>query len=183
MRDCHVAVGTASVVLMTFVGCFPLGELYGCAAALSDVHADAVTSLPPTARANADPDAERELRAILNELNAAILNHDSKVIEKYYSPDYVMTFSSGKRGGFENSLHVLSDPTRNVWRIHDRSNERIIFYGSTAIATYTVHSQWIAQATQKEFDVREHVTQTWIRRDGRWTLIATHVTSIDPSQQ
>jgi hypothetical protein len=62
------------------------------------------------------------------------------------------------------------------------SNEQIIFFGATAIATFTVHSQWTARASRKDFDVREHVTQTWLRRDGRWTLVATHVTAIDPSQ-
>lgn len=140
------------------------------------------TSLSPPARANDDPKGEHELRAILDELGAAVLHHDAKVVEKYYSPDYVMTFSDGRRGGFENSLHVLTDTSRNEWYIHDVSNERFTFYGGTAIATFTAHSQWVARATGKQFDVREHVTQTWIRRDSRWTLVATHVTTIDPSE-
>ena len=179
MRMSRIFGGKTSLALMT-VGLF--WALFGCAASQSDARVATAAHLPPPVRANVDSGSERELHAILDELDTAILHHDAKVVEKYYSPDYVMTFSSGRRGGFENSLHVLTDPSRNEWRVHDRSNERITIYGSTAIATFTVHSRWIAQATQKEFDIREHVTQTWIRRDGRWTLIATHVTSIDPSQ-
>jgi ketosteroid isomerase-like protein len=141
----------------------------------------AVTLSPP-ARANGDSQSERELRAILDELSAAVLHHDANAVQQYYSPDYVMTFSDGKRGGFDNSLHVLTDTTRNEWRLHDLSNEHFMFYGPTAIVTFTVHSQWTVRASHRDFDVREHVTQTWLRRDDRWTLLATHVTSIDPSQ-
>lgn len=140
-------------------------------------------SVPPPARANADSVSQRELQAILNELDAAILHHDAAVVEKYYSQDYVMTFRDGRRGDFQNSLHVLTDTSRNQWQRHDRSDERLLFYGPTAIATFTVHSQWVARASQKQFDVRESVTQTWIRRDGRWTLIATHVSPIDSNPQ
>jgi ketosteroid isomerase-like protein len=135
------------------------------------------------ARANVDPQGENELRAIVRDLSAAVLSHDGAVVRKYYSPDYVMTFSDGRRGGFENSLSTLTDANRNQWRTHDRSNEQFHFYGDTAIVLFTVHSQWLAKASQKEFDVREHVTQTWIRREGRWTVIATHVSAIDASQQ
>ena len=134
-------------------------------------------------RANADPNGERELRAILDELSAAVLQHNGRIVEKYYSADYVMTFSSGTRGDFENSLRVLTDTNRNEWHRHELSNERFVFFGPTAIATFTVHSQWTARASRKEFDVREHVTQTWVRRDGRWSVVATHVTAIDPGQK
>jgi hypothetical protein len=134
-------------------------------------------------RANADPQGESELRAITQALSEAVLTHDGAVVKKYYSPDYVMTFSDGRRGGSENSLAVLTDANRDEWRTHDRSNEQFHFYRDTAIVLFTVHSQWQVKATRKDYDVREHVTQTWIRRDGRWTLIATHVSSIDSSQQ
>jgi hypothetical protein len=133
-------------------------------------------SVSTAARANADPQGERELRAILADIHRAILQHDGTVIERHYSPDYVMTFNNGNRGDFENSLRVLTDESRNKWSVHDTSNERFLFYGDTAIVTFAVHSQWSSRGT--EFDIREHLTQTWIRRDGRWTLIATQATLI-----
>jgi hypothetical protein len=166
--------------------CFAIISALSLAPRFADAQAqpgaDKAAIAVPAARANADAQGERELRAILDELRAAVLNHDGSVVQKYYSPDYVMTFSDGRRGGFDNSWHVLTDTMRNEWRVHDLSNEHFIFYGATAIATFTAHSQWTARATHKEFDVREHVTQTWLRRDGRWTLLATHVTAIDASQ-
>jgi ketosteroid isomerase-like protein len=171
----------AAFSLIAFGCCLALGLAPRTARAQSRV--TATTLISPPAPANDDPQGERELRAILDELGAAVLQHDAKVVEKYYSPDYVMTFSDGRRGGVENSLHVLTDTSRNEWHMHDVSNERFTFYGGTAIVTFTAHSQWVARTTRKQFDVREHVTQTWIRRDGRWTLVATHVTTIDPSQQ
>jgi len=133
------------------------------------------------ARANADPQAERELRAIYAEIHRAILGHDPSVIEKYYSPDYVMTFRDGPRGNFQNSLHVLTDESRNKWHLQEASNENFLFYGDTAIVTRTVHSEWFGRG--KEWNVREHLTQTWIKRADRWTLVATQATSIDPSQE
>jgi uncharacterized protein (TIGR02246 family) len=135
------------------------------------------------ARENADATAERELRAILQELSAAVLTHDASVVAKYYSPDYVMTFRDGRRDGFENSLRVLTDTTRNEWHVHELSDEAFHFYGETAIATFSVHSQWIARVSKKPFDVREQVTQTWVRRDGRWTVVATQVTAADTTRR
>lgn len=142
---------------------------------------NSLVSASAPARANADPQAERELRAAYDEIHTAILKHDPAVIEKYYGPDYVMTFSDGPRGNFENSLHVLSDENRNKWHSHDVSNEKFLFYGDTAIATLTVHSRWFGRG--REHDVREHLTQTWVRRAARWTLVATQATLIDPSQE
>ena len=183
MPSYHASVFSAKARFGALVCCLAVGVVSLRALARTKDQAATTASVAVPARANPDPRGENELRAIFGDIRAAILQHDAKVIEKYYSPDYVMTFSDGKRGGFENSLRTLTDESRNEWRVHDRSNERFLFYGDTAIATFTVHSQWLARASQKQFDVREHVTQTWIRRDGRWTLVATHVTSIDASQQ
>ena len=123
-------------------------------------------------KANPDPDAERELRKLEREW----LDADADGIERIEADDFTITYSDGTvRDKAEYVARARQrgpkDPNTYEWT----EDSKVRVYGDTAIITgrymYRVRDK------DKEKVSASRYTDTYIRRDGRWQVVASHLSN------
>jgi hypothetical protein len=124
--------------------------------------------------------AEQELIQIENDLVSALLKHDVSVFDRFLDKDYIFTDSGStvhfkadvlgylKSGDLINETYVLSDL-------------RVRFYGKTAVVTGRSKTKWRA-GDDGAID-QDRFTDVFVKRNGRWYLVAGQTTRISREQQ
>ena len=128
--------------------------------------------------------AEQELIRLANEMVNAILKRDVASLGRLWADDVThgtpdgMSISKDQAlGAIESGVYVATSMT------HDNLKVRV--YGSTAVISglNTEKSQLMGSDTSGQY----LFTDTWIKRDGRWQCVATHLSEVaettDDSQE
>ena len=109
-------------------------------------------------------------------LNAAIVRHDSAVVENLIARDYTLTLSDGALYDRSAFLALVRDPNI-VYASNDAHDQSVRFYGgSSAIITGILD----VRATFGTRDIRLHMryTDTWEMQHGRWVQVAGHSSNL-----
>ena len=127
----------------------------------------AITFSP--AAANASPEAERELAQANKEYDAAIMRGDVAVLERIFAEEFILT---NWQCEVLNKQQQIAAVARGEAKLEDARSEdvRVRIYGETAVMT----GRFTAQSTRdgKTVKINELYTAVWVRRDGRWQLVA-----------
>jgi Domain of unknown function (DUF4440) len=113
-----------------------------------------------------------ELMAVTNDWVVAIVSNDAARIAALMADEWVIVSDSGisERGvpvaGGERRAHALGDGAR---RRRPRAHLR-----DAAVATGRVTNT--AHYRGRRFDADEWTTDVFVRRDGRWLCVLTHIT-------
>jgi ketosteroid isomerase-like protein len=114
----------------------------------------------------------RELVKISHEIYNAAIKQDKEVIHRYFAESYLETDTQGilhdKKWNLENFFS--KDDKVN----HEIKDVQVRDYGDTAILYY----KWIVDVESergKEISALQ-VTDVFLRRDGKWQIIASHRT-------
>lgn len=119
-----------------------------------------------------DNDAYAELIAASDDWARAIVSNDAQLIARFAAPDWVIVSDSGisPRDAFL-AVVASGDLTHSAM---DRLDEpRIRVYGDTAVLTARVTNT--AHYGGHRFDADEWTTDVFVRREGRWQCVLTHL--------
>lgn len=127
------------------------------------------------AQARDAADDERDLLRVEAELCHAFEAGDAKYLRDGLDRSFTLTDSHGEVTGYERNIDDVArrEPRYDVFRNHE---QKVRLYGDAAIVTgiTTVKGGTGKDAFAADFQY----TDTWIRRDGRWKLAASHASHL-----
>lgn len=129
-----------------------------------------------SASAKSDPaQAEREVLQAEKERIQAVLHNDAAAISKLLGPEFIITDNEGRTHdrAEEISLYTNADRQTLSW---EPSEVRVRVYGDSAVVTEIASVQDVLQGKRR--DIQFRLTHLWIKRDGRWQVVARHGTKV-----
>jgi uncharacterized protein (TIGR02246 family) len=124
------------------------------------------------------PPAEQELRAVESQLAQALSSVDVDQLARLWSDDFVSTMVGGHVVTREKRLESLRkhkpDSTSALIGSNGRVDVRV--YGDWAVVLVT--STWLADG--KRVGDPYQATHVWAKREGRWRLVAAHISEVHP---
>lgn len=128
----------------------------------------------PPARGAADADHAR-LTAIVDDWAAAIVANDADRIGSFMADEWVIVSGSGIADREEFLAYVRSgDLTHSA--MEAVTPPRIRVHGDTALVTARITNT--AHYGGRRFDADEWTTDAFVRRDGGWRCVLTHITPV-----
>lgn len=120
-------------------------------------------------QSNGSPEAERELIKLNAEYDQAIMRGDAAALERIFADEYIYTNPKCEVVGKKEQIAELSSAAAKLEGAKS-DDVRIRVYGETAVMTgrFTARSR----RDGKDFNIDERYTAVWVRRDGRWQLVA-----------
>lgn len=136
------------------------------------------SGLAQTARKAGPPgrSAERQLIELERQMSDSLVREDARVLDRLWSNDLVFTFPDGKVSNKAERLagqKPAAQPTESN-TINDEV--KVHLYGNTAVVT--VLSTWSGKANNEAYSSQFQATHVWVRQDGRWQLVAAHVSPV-----
>ena len=121
----------------------------------------------------------KELTRLEKVWNDAHLSGDAAALEKLWAEDLFVTVPDMPVMNKEESL-ALSKAGKMKFDIYKTSDIRIKVYGNSAVVTGQLVRIRDARSTKFEDDWRS--TKVYVRRDGRWQVVAWHGSHVGSSQ-
>jgi ketosteroid isomerase-like protein len=119
--------------------------------------------------------AQREVQRLLDELANAHLQSDGAALDRIRSEDYVFTTLDGRLLDKAQARVAPGDFTLSRY---DHDDVRVRVYGDAAIATGRITIAGSFRGSPRNGQSR--FTRVFVKRDGRWQLVANQVTRITP---
>lgn len=121
--------------------------------------------------------AEQELRKLEREWLDAYENHDVEAMKRIVADDFTITYENGRVLDKAQTVGMLKpgtpkDPNTSQWT----EDSKVRFYGDTAIITGTYVFK--GRNKDKEIMSESRYTDTYIKRNGRWQVVASHLSNI-----
>ena len=136
------------------------------------------TSLAQSEKKVAPPQTsvERQLIELERQLSDALVKQDAAVLDRLWSNDLVFTFPNGKVSSKAERLagQKPSDQASQSTNLNDQV--KVYLYGNTAVVT--VLSTWRGKAGAQEYSDQYQATHVWVKQQGRWQLVAAHVSQV-----
>jgi ketosteroid isomerase-like protein len=119
---------------------------------------------------------EEEVLKLGLEYAKMIKNQDAQGIERILADEYLYTDERGRIKNKAEDLATYKNDKR-TYELVEISDQKVRIIGnSTAIETGTCHYKGIDNG--KTFEGTERYTTTWILHNGRWQIIADHVSLV-----
>jgi ketosteroid isomerase-like protein len=145
---------------------------------LLSIGAAASTSLAQSEKkvTSSQTSVERQLIELERQLSDALVKEDIAVLDRLWSNELVFTFPNGKLSHKAQRLagQKPSDQPSQSTNINDQV--KVYVYGNTAVVT--VLSTWRGKAGGQEYSDQYQATHVWVKRQGRWQLVAAHVSQV-----
>ena len=124
------------------------------------------------AQENAEEKALRQAEAALCD---AFRNSDAATIQRIEDEHYTLTDSRGGVTGRDSDVADAKkgDPRYGEFRNH---SQKFRFYGDTAVVNGITSLK--ATSAGKAFAGDFQFTDTWVKRNGEWKIVASHATRI-----
>jgi hypothetical protein len=119
-----------------------------------------------------------ELLATAKDLAAAIVSNDPEQMARCLADDWLIVSETGVSSRQEFLAVVESgDLTHSAMQLI--SDPRVQVYGDTAMFTCRITNT--AHYRGQRFDADEWTTDVFVRRDGRWMCVLSHITAAAPN--
>lgn len=122
-----------------------------------------------------DGDRE-EFAALMKSWSAAIVEDDAAAIDAYVEPEWALVGETGIYARKQFLAAVASGDLTHESMSHDV--HRVQIYGDVAVVTVRVTNRGAFKGTAFEAD--EWSTDVFVRRDGTWRCVLTHLTPATP---
>jgi ketosteroid isomerase-like protein len=121
---------------------------------------------------------ERHLIELERQLSDALVRQDAAALDRLWSNDLVFTFPDGKVSNKRQRLAGQKPATQPSQSESETVNDevKVYLYGNTAVVT--VLATWRGKADNKEYSNRFQATHVWAKQEGRWQLVAAHVSPV-----
>ena len=123
--------------------------------------------------ADAGRRAEQEIRVLLDELAAAHLRGDADALDRLRADDIVFTTADGRALEKAEMQGAQGDLVLPMY-VHD--DVRVRVYGDAAVATGRIRSEGTFRGQPR--GGRTRFRRVFVRRGGRWQLVANQLTPI-----
>ncbi len=119
---------------------------------------------------------ERELIELERQLSEALARQDAAVLDRLWSETLVFTFPNGQISNKAQRL-AAQTPSADPSQLTNRNEEvKVHLYGNSAVVT--VRSRWLDKAGTQPYSDPYQATHVWVKQDGRWQLVAAHVSQV-----
>jgi ketosteroid isomerase-like protein len=122
---------------------------------------------------------EAELVSVGDAWAAAIVANDAGRIAGFMADDWVIVSDTGISAR-EDFLAVVRSGDLTHSAMDRAGDARIRVYGDTAVLTARVTNT--AHHLGRRFDADEWTTDVFVRREGRWLCVLSHITPASPGQ-
>jgi len=121
---------------------------------------------------------ERQLIELERQLSDALVREDAAVLDRLWSNDLVFTFPNGKVSNRAERLAGQKPAAQPSQSESETSNDevKVYLYGNTAVVT--VLSTWRGKANNQAYSSQFQATHVWVKQEGRWQLVAAHVSPV-----
>lgn len=127
-----------------------------------------------------EPGDEAEVVAVADAWAEAIVANDADRIAAFMADDWVIVSDTGWSAR-EDFLAVVRSGDLTHSAMDRAGDARVRFYGDTAVLTARVTNT--AHHRGERFDADEWTTDVFVRRDGRWLCVLSHITTASPDAQ
>ena len=119
---------------------------------------------------------ESQLIELERQLSDALVKQDARTLDRLWSRDLVFTFPSGTMSDKSKRIAAQkpSDASADSTNINDLVKVHV--YGKTAVVT--VLSTWKGKAGTQAYADQYQATHVWVKQQGRWQLVAAHVSQV-----
>jgi ketosteroid isomerase-like protein len=117
--------------------------------------------------------AEEELLKIENGFTEAIVKNDPEAIGRLVADDWIIIDPDG---GIVERTHFF-EVIKSGALTHDMMESedlRVRVYGDSAVVTAVTRTK--GKFMGQEFSTQERATDVFVKRDGRWQCVLTHLT-------
>lgn len=132
--------------------------------------------LPP--KPAADDADHAELTAVVKDWASAIVSNDAARMASFMADDWAIVSDSGISTK-EQFLAFVESGELTHSAMDLISPPRIRVHGDTAV--FTVRATNTAHYGGRRFDADEWTTDVFVRQDGRWLCVLSHITAAAPS--
>ena len=118
-------------------------------------------------------EAEEELLKIEKEFAEAIVRNDLEGIRRFVTEDWIIVDPNGEIVDRTRFFEVIKSGALT----HDTMESedfRVRVYGDSAVVTAVTSAK--GKFMGEEFSTRERATDAFVKRDGRWQCVLTHLT-------
>lgn len=120
--------------------------------------------------------SDEELLATDASWNALRLAADVEKLDAILADDWMLTHSDGRVQSKPEYLGELRTRSRTNEAITN-DDVKLRRYGDTAVVTGTSVQSGVSDG--KPWSGKFRFTRVWVRRDGRWTMVASHSSRIE----
>ncbi|KQN36575.1 hypothetical protein ASG37_13355 [Sphingomonas sp. Leaf407] len=140
-----------------------------------------IAALSAAARAETPPGACHGEAAVCRtlwqgeaELASMLVSGDVRIVERLFAEDAVWSLANGERWSKRQAIAAL----RNAPRMTRSQLLRADVHQHGTVAIVVWNEQWHDPATNRE--AQSFGTDTWLRRQGRWQIIASQEARLPP---
>jgi ketosteroid isomerase-like protein len=119
-----------------------------------------------------------QLAAIVEDWAAAIVSNDAARIAGFMADEWVIVAESGV-GSKERFLSLVDSGELTHSAMNLVNQARIQVYGDAAVFTGRVTNT--AHYQGRRFDADEWTSDVFVKRDGRWLCVLSHITAAAPA--
>jgi ketosteroid isomerase-like protein len=115
-----------------------------------------------------------EIIKVEEEFGQAMIKNDAEKIGSFLADDWIIVDPDGTIIGKARFLSIIHSGVL-THQTMDSQDIRIRVYGTTAVVTALIWSK--AKYEGREFSTRERATDVFVKRDGKWQCVITHLTT------
>jgi len=128
----------------------------------------ALFSLPASAQ---EASEAANVKALELKLLDCYKRHEVQVFASVLDDDFVITFEDGSTFSKTGYLAYSTSASTHV-ELAEIPEMRIRMHGDTAVVTGVYHEK--GMDSQKSYDYHDRFTDVWMKKAGKWHLIAAH---------
>lgn len=133
------------------------------------------TGAVPAVTSGNSAQTEQEVRNLLKEWITAITQQDTATLNRLAADEHVFTGFDGSTMTKRDNIESLSNPMFHIGSIQTE-DVKVQTYGDAAVITGKAILKMTEESGSSES--RTRFTQTWIRRNGAWQLVAEHTSQL-----
>jgi uncharacterized protein (TIGR02246 family) len=137
---------------------------------------------PGVTHAGQGGQAEVEVRKLERAWLDAYEQHDASAMNAIVADDFTITFPDGSIQDKQQILDSIKQPrtpSSLAFKFHTEDVKARV-YGETVILMGRVISEY--QRDGKAVKEQSRYTDTYVRRDGRWQVVASHLSNVAPAR-
>jgi hypothetical protein len=125
---------------------------------------------------------EAELMQLERDIGAANIRRDKAFFERVEADEFIFTDSGGGITMKAEDVASLDKPAGEFKLVsYDVDEMKVFVYGKTAVVTGRVTT--VSRGKDREVTNKSRFTDVFVRRDGRWQIVAGHSSGIPREPQ
>ena len=125
---------------------------------------------------------EKEILELEEELTQTEMRLDVDALERIYADDIMVTAPIGicvDKAAVMTEVRLAADKAK-VER-YDKDDLKVRAYGDTAVTSYRITAE--ARFEETEINKVFCITNVWMKRQGRWQIVARHTANLEQPAQ